>query len=90
LLEEVEDAADVGMGDLARQLDLAEEPMVGPFVGGNLRTDRLERDTFAERQILGLVQLTHAAADDESHNAEAVAENNRSYVGSRRLPFLNR
>jgi hypothetical protein len=74
VLEKIEDAADVGMRDLPGQLHLTAEALVGPLVHCNLGSDRLQRDALAEREILGLVELSHAPARDDAHDAEPVAE----------------
>ena len=62
------------MGDLAGELDLAPEALVRPLVHRDLGSDRLQRDALTERQVLGLVQLAHAAARDEADDAEPVAQ----------------
>jgi hypothetical protein len=74
VLEQIEGATDVGMGDLARELNFAPEPLPGAFVGSDLRTNGLQRDRLAEDEILRFVQLAHAAAGDESNDAEPVAQ----------------
>jgi hypothetical protein len=74
VLEEIEDAADVRVRHLSRQLDLAPETLGGPFMDRDLGADRLERDAFPERQVLGLVQFAHAPARDESDDAEPFAQ----------------
>ena len=90
VLEQVEDAADVRVGDLAGELHLAQEALRRPLVAGDLGADRLERDALAERQVLGLVELAHAAAGDEAHDAEAGAQDvaraeRRDRIGGARL-----
>ena len=37
-------------------------------------SDRLQRDVLVQLQILGLVELAHAAAGDEAHDTEAVGD----------------
>ena len=63
-----------GMRHLPRQERFALEPCNRPLVLGDLRPDRLERDVLVELEILGLVQLAHAAAGDEADDAEAVGD----------------
>ena len=69
----VEDAADVGMGHLARELDLPPEPLDRRLVVGHLGADRLQGHALPELQVLHLVDLAHAAAGDEAHDPVAPA-----------------
>jgi len=55
--KEVKDAAHVGVGDLARELDLAAEPLHGQVIRGNLRTDGLQRHVLFELLVQHLVDL---------------------------------
>ena len=52
VLEEVEDAADVRVRDLPRQLHLAAEAPQAALVVGGLGADRLEGDTVAQGEVL--------------------------------------
>ena len=63
-----------GMGDLPRQERLALEPRNRLRVLRDLGLDRLERDVLVQLEVLGLVQLAHAAAGDEADDAEAVGD----------------
>jgi hypothetical protein len=74
VVEEIENPAAVGMGHLPRQKRLALEPRDGALILGDLRSDRLERDVLVQLQILGLAQLTHAAAGDEADDTEAIGD----------------
>ena len=66
---EVEDAADVGVGDPAGQIHLLFQAARGQRVVGDRRGDRLDRDVRAQHLVLGLVHLAHAAAGDEANDA---------------------
>src|SRR5262249_59289077 len=63
---EVEDAANVGVGDAAREQRLAPEALHYRGPRGELRPDRLERHLGAEHEVLGLVDLAHPAGGDET------------------------
>ena len=54
------------MGDLAGEQDLALEPPERLRRRPPLRPDGLQRHRLAQRQILGLVHLAHAALGDEA------------------------
>jgi hypothetical protein len=56
------------------ELDFTPEPLVHPLVRCDFLTDGLERDPLVQLEILGLVQLAHAAARDEPQDAEAIAK----------------
>ena len=45
-----------------------------PFVDCDLRPDSLQRDTLAERAIVGFIELAHAATCDETRHEEAIAQ----------------
>ena len=47
---------------------------IGRVVGGDLGPDGLERHPLAQLEVLRLVDLAHAAARDEAHDAVAVGE----------------
>src|SRR6202035_1820821 len=63
---EIEDAADVGGGDLPRELDLTLEGLDGGGVAGHLRADGLQGHPSVELEILHLVHLAHTPAGDEA------------------------
>ena len=58
---DVVNAADVGMGHLARDPDLVAEPRQCALVFGNGLGEELQRDRLAEFEIGGAVHLAHAA-----------------------------
>ena len=67
-------AADVAVGDGARDADLVVElrearRVVHQFIG-----KQLERDRLSELEILGAVDLAHAAAAERGDDAEAAGE----------------
>ncbi len=74
VIGDVEDAADVGVGDLARQLDLAPEAFDRQTVGGDLGAHRLERDALAQLEVLDLVDLAHAALRQEASHPVAAGD----------------
>jgi hypothetical protein len=74
VLEEIEDAADIRVRDSAGQLDFAAEALICSLIHRDFGSNGLQRDAIAERQILGFVELPHAAAGNEAHDAEPVAE----------------
>ncbi len=71
---DVEDAADVGVGDPARQVDLTLEALDRAGLAGVLRVDGLESQPLAQLEVLGLVDLAHAAAGDEADDPVAPAD----------------
>ena len=71
VLADVVDAADVRMRDLARQLDLGEEPRAAQLVVAELRGQELQGDRLAQLQVVGPVDLAHAAAAQPGHDAIA-------------------
>lgn len=74
VVADVEDPADVRVGDLARQVDLALEAVDRPLLGGDRRVHRLERDPLAQVAVLRLVDLAHAAAREEADDPVAAGE----------------
>ena len=74
MLEQVEDPADVRMGDPSRQLDFAAKTLIHALIRCDVRPDRLQRNAFTQRKILGLVELPHSAARDEAHDTKPLAE----------------
>ena len=72
--DEVEDAADIGMRDLPRELDLAFEALGGLAPALRVRQQGLERDPHTQLEILGFVHFPHAAAGEEPHDTVAAGE----------------
>lgn len=71
------DSDDVLMIDQCRLASLLEEAFLLMLSGG-VRAGHLQRDTSSEREILGLVNLRHAAPTEESYDAK------RSHLLTRR------
>jgi hypothetical protein len=57
-------ARHVGVGDLARELDLAAEPLHDLLVLGHQRSQHLERHHLAQHHVVGGVDGAHAALAD--------------------------
>ena len=73
-LPEVEDAADVGVGDPPGQQHLALQAPDGLGVAGQIGGQRLQRHLLVQQLVLGLVDLAHAAAPDEAVDPVAVGD----------------
>ena len=73
-LADVVDAADVGVGDAAREAHLGVEALEPGRLGRELRRQELQGDGLAELEVVGAVDLAHAAAADEADDAVALAE----------------
>ncbi len=58
---DVEDAANIGMRDAARDADFVAESLQGLLAPGKLRQE-LERDLLAQAEIVSTVHLAHAAS----------------------------
>ena len=67
----VEDPADVGMGDLARDLQLAQQARQPVLVLLQRCGQHLERHRLVELQIIGPVHLAHTAPAEETYDAVA-------------------
>ncbi|MEM9595057.1 MAG: hypothetical protein AAGD06_12360 [Acidobacteriota bacterium] len=74
VLTEVEDAADVGVGHQPGEGDLPLETVDGAGLLLQVGAHRLEGDPLPQLQILGLVDLPHAAAGQKAHDAIAAGE----------------
>ena len=61
-----EPPADVWMSDLAREVDFPFEAVDAALGAVHFGTNRLERHSFGELDVLHLVYLTHAARGDEA------------------------
>ena len=64
-LPEVEDAADVGVADLSRELHLAREAIDPPRLGAVLGAQHLDGDVLAEHAIARLHDDARAAAAEQ-------------------------
>ena len=73
-LADVVHAADVRVRDLARETDLREESLDTVAVRRQVRRQELQRDRLAELQVIGAVDLPHAAAPEESDDPVALGE----------------
>jgi hypothetical protein len=85
--EQVEDAAHIRVGDLAGQLDLAPEAVEGAFEVGDLGANRLQGYAVAQLEILGLVDVPHAAVADEADDLEAPRQHLPGCQMDRRRPW---
>ena len=72
--EELEDAADVAMGDSPRQENLPAESFPGRGVIGQGRLDELQRHPRPQRTILGLCHHAHPPASDDAEDLEALID----------------
>jgi hypothetical protein len=72
--EQLEDPADVPVGDAPGQQDLATEPLADGRVTGHRGLDELERDPGPEGTVLGLGHDPHSAASDDAQDLEALLE----------------
>ncbi len=68
---DVEDAADVGMGDLAGEADFVVEAVEPGLVLAEEGGEKFEGDRLVEREIVGAVDLAHAAAAEKFDDAVA-------------------
>ena len=59
--------------NLPRHADLVVEPREGAVVGAQRRQE-LQRDRLAELEVVGAVDLAHAAAPEQPDDAEAIGE----------------
>ena len=74
VLADVVDAADVAVRHLARDAHLVVELGEPLRILGDGRRQELQRDALSEAQILGAVDLAHAAAADQAEDAVALGE----------------
>ncbi len=68
-LADLVDDGDVGVGDGGRPARLAKEALAGRGVAAGVR-QQLERDSAAQRRVLGAVDDAHAPLADPSEDAE--------------------
>ena len=73
-LADVVDAADVGMRDLARHAHFGVELRQARGIAIDVRRQELQRDRLPELQIVGAIDLAHAAAAEAADDAVAAAE----------------
>src|ERR1035437_182031 len=66
---QIEDPAYVGMGDLARELNLPFKASDHGGVGCDPGKQRLESDLLVQFQVLAFVDFPHAATAEEAHDA---------------------
>src|SRR5262249_32390511 len=71
---DVEEPADVRVGDLAGELDLALEAADDGVVVGDRVAQRLQRHALLEEEILRLVDFPHAALADDADNAVPLSD----------------
>ncbi len=73
-LADVVDAADVGMRDAARVTHLGVEALDEGGLRGEFLRQEFQRDRLAELQIVGAVDLAHAAVADQPDDAVPVGQ----------------
>ena len=73
-LADVVDAADVAVRHLARDAHLVVELRERCGSLGDGRRQELQRDRLAEREVVGAVDLAHAAAADQADDAVALGQ----------------
>ena len=74
-LRDVEDPADIGMRDLERHPDFGQEPLKPFGVALDVAREEFERDSLTELEIIGAIDLAHAAAAEQAHHAVPAGEN---------------
>ncbi len=70
MMGDVENPADVRVGDLARQVDLARETLESSWHAGDLGAHRLQRHAPADLFVLRLVDVSHAPMAQETNDPE--------------------
>ena len=68
-LADVVDAADIGVGDLARHAHLAVESLQQPLVLGGFFGQEFQRHRLAQHQVGGAIDFAHAAAAQQADDA---------------------
>lgn len=71
---DVVDAADVGVADLACDADFVEEFLDALLIRGERGGEELQGDDLAEGEVVGAVDLTHAAFAEEAGDAVALGD----------------
>ena len=71
MLEEIENPADVRVRYFSRELDFTFETLVSSLIRGDLGANGFQSDVFVEFEIRSLVELSHAATRDETHDSKA-------------------
>jgi len=71
---EIVEAADVLVRHLARDAQLVVELREPRRIGGGALGQELQRDRLIEREVVGAVDLAHAAAPQQADDAEAAGE----------------
>ena len=69
---DIEDAADVGMGNLAGDADFAVEARHGRAILGDGFRQEFQRHRLAELEVFGAIDFAHGAASGHGHDAVAV------------------
>ena len=73
-LADVVDAADVRMRELPRDADFGEEALAADRIARQRARQELQRDRLSELEVVGAVDLAHAAAAEQADDAVAVGE----------------
>src|SRR4030095_6843019 len=74
-LADVVDAADAGVGDLPRDLDLVQEARQPARILFDVLGKELERHGLTELEIVGPIDLTHAPFPEKTENPVAISQN---------------
>jgi hypothetical protein len=72
---EIVDAADVGMGDLTRDANFVVKSSNRAWIPAHRRRQEFQGDRLSELQVVGAIDLAHAAAAEETDDAIALGEN---------------
>ncbi len=73
-LADVVNAADVGVGDGARDADLVDHAIEADAVVGEVWWEKLEGDGLHELEVVGAEDLAHAALAELADDAESIAQ----------------
>jgi hypothetical protein len=96
-LGNVVDATDVGVRELPRDADLGEEALPADRIVGELTRQELERDRLSQLQVVGPIDLAHAATAEQTDDAIPFSQNrtrreeaNRNRIGRHDPPDPHR
>ncbi len=78
-LADVEDPADVGMGDLARKADLVVKTLKPGGIVFEGFGQEFQGDGLVEREVVGAVDLAHSPRAEEADNAVALGDHHAGF-----------
>jgi hypothetical protein len=81
-LRDVVDAADVGMRHAQREAHLGQEALEPIGIALDVTRQELQRDRLTQLEIVGAIDLAHAAAAEEADHAVAARENGSGEISS--------